>query len=179
MKELMLARNGNKPVPGGPSARMAWRFHRQGIWRVRPLLGGIDAWRERHYPSGTPHAFSCVKCRQFDGCQPGTKPLNRCPRMWFLPCPQRPNSNGHLAIRWVRRTYRVWPVAVMIYGGGVEPGSSPNIERPAKKFRQNVLPHTYFPFMILFLDCAVSSVVEHYLDTVGVTGSNPVSRTIS
>ena len=25
---------------------------------------------------------------------------------------------------------------------------------------------------------AVSSVVEHYLDTVGVTGSNPVSRTI-
>jgi hypothetical protein len=29
----------------------------------------------------------------------------------------------------------------------------------------------------LFL-CAVSSVVEHYLDTVGVTGSKPVSRTI-
>ena len=25
---------------------------------------------------------------------------------------------------------------------------------------------------------AVSSVVEHYLDTVGVTGSNPVSRTV-
>ena len=25
---------------------------------------------------------------------------------------------------------------------------------------------------------AVSSVVEHYLDTVGVTGSKPVSRTI-
>ena len=30
----------------------------------------------------------------------------------------------------------------------------------------------------IFLECAVSSVVEHYLDTVGVTGSNPVSRTI-
>ena len=29
-----------------------------------------------------------------------------------------------------------------------------------------------------FDGCAVSSVVEHYLDTVGVTGSNPVSRTI-
>src|SRR5438034_9080860 len=29
----------------------------------------------------------------------------------------------------------------------------------------------------LFLG-AVSSVVEHYLDTVGVTGSNPVSRTM-
>jgi hypothetical protein len=26
--------------------------------------------------------------------------------------------------------------------------------------------------------CAVSSVVEHFLDTEGVTGSNPVSRTI-
>jgi hypothetical protein len=30
----------------------------------------------------------------------------------------------------------------------------------------------------IYLGCAVSSVVEHYLDTVGVTGSNPVSRTI-
>ncbi len=29
------------------------------------------------------------------------------------------------------------------------------------------------------LSCAVSSVVEHFLDTEGVTGSNPVSRTIS
>jgi hypothetical protein len=27
-------------------------------------------------------------------------------------------------------------------------------------------------------ESAVSSVVEHYLDTVGVTGSNPVSRTM-
>ena len=26
--------------------------------------------------------------------------------------------------------------------------------------------------------CAVSSVVEHHIDTVGVTGSKPVSRTI-
>jgi hypothetical protein len=29
----------------------------------------------------------------------------------------------------------------------------------------------------LLINRAVSSVVEHYLDTVGVTGSNPVSRT--
>jgi len=28
-----------------------------------------------------------------------------------------------------------------------------------------------------FFECAVSSVVEHYLDTVGVSGSNPLSRT--
>jgi integrase len=32
--------------------------------------------------------------------------------------------------------------------------------------------------MKTLLDCAVSSVVEHYIDTVGVGGSNPPSRTI-
>jgi rhodanese-related sulfurtransferase len=33
------------------SARMALLLHRNGIQRVRPLLGGIDAWRERNYPT--------------------------------------------------------------------------------------------------------------------------------
>jgi len=33
------------------SARMALLLHRNGILRVRPLLGGIDAWRERNYPT--------------------------------------------------------------------------------------------------------------------------------
>ena len=33
------------------SARMALLLHRNGIVRVRPLLGGIDAWRERSYPT--------------------------------------------------------------------------------------------------------------------------------
>ena len=33
--------------------------------------------------------------------------------------------------------------------------------------------------IVAALPCAVSSVVEHYLDTVGVTGSNPVSRSCS
>ena len=33
------------------SARMALLLHRNGITRVRPLLGGIDAWRERKYPT--------------------------------------------------------------------------------------------------------------------------------
>jgi membrane protein DedA with SNARE-associated domain/rhodanese-related sulfurtransferase len=33
------------------SARMALLLRRKGITRVRPLLGGIDAWRERHYPT--------------------------------------------------------------------------------------------------------------------------------
>ncbi len=33
------------------SARMALVLHRNGIPRVRPLLGGIDAWRERNYPT--------------------------------------------------------------------------------------------------------------------------------
>jgi membrane protein DedA with SNARE-associated domain/rhodanese-related sulfurtransferase len=32
------------------SARVALQLHRKGILRVRPLLGGIDAWRERNYP---------------------------------------------------------------------------------------------------------------------------------
>jgi len=32
------------------SARVALLLHRKGIVRVRPLLGGIDAWRARGYP---------------------------------------------------------------------------------------------------------------------------------
>jgi membrane protein DedA with SNARE-associated domain/rhodanese-related sulfurtransferase len=32
------------------SAKAALLLHRRGILRVRPLLGGIDAWRERNYP---------------------------------------------------------------------------------------------------------------------------------
>jgi len=32
------------------SARLALLLHRQGIVRVRPLQGGIDAWRGRNYP---------------------------------------------------------------------------------------------------------------------------------
>jgi membrane protein DedA with SNARE-associated domain/rhodanese-related sulfurtransferase len=32
------------------SARIALLLHRRGISRVRPLLGGFDAWRERNYP---------------------------------------------------------------------------------------------------------------------------------
>jgi membrane protein DedA with SNARE-associated domain/rhodanese-related sulfurtransferase len=33
------------------SARMALRLRQEGITRVRPLLGGIAAWRERNYPT--------------------------------------------------------------------------------------------------------------------------------
>jgi rhodanese-related sulfurtransferase len=33
------------------SERVALLLHRKGILRVRPLLGGIDAWRERNYPT--------------------------------------------------------------------------------------------------------------------------------
>ncbi|MGO8766460.1 MAG: VTT domain-containing protein [Limisphaerales bacterium] len=32
------------------SARAALQLHRKGISRVRPLLGGLDAWRDRNYP---------------------------------------------------------------------------------------------------------------------------------
>ena len=34
----------------GGSAKIARRLQRNGITRVRPLLGGIEAWRERQYP---------------------------------------------------------------------------------------------------------------------------------
>jgi membrane protein DedA with SNARE-associated domain/rhodanese-related sulfurtransferase len=33
------------------SARLALRLQRKGFTRVRPLLGGIDAWRELNYPT--------------------------------------------------------------------------------------------------------------------------------
>jgi rhodanese-related sulfurtransferase len=33
------------------SARMALLLHRSGMLRVRPLLGGIDAWRARNFPT--------------------------------------------------------------------------------------------------------------------------------
>jgi len=32
------------------SARIALQLHRKGVSRVRPLLGGIDVWRDRKYP---------------------------------------------------------------------------------------------------------------------------------
>ena len=35
------------------SARVALRLHRRGITRVRPLLGGIDAWRDLKFPLET------------------------------------------------------------------------------------------------------------------------------
>lgn len=40
------------------SARLALRLKRKGFTRVRPLLGGIDAWRKEKYPldSGNRHA---------------------------------------------------------------------------------------------------------------------------
>jgi membrane protein DedA with SNARE-associated domain/rhodanese-related sulfurtransferase len=36
------------------SARIALRLQRRGFSRVRPLQGGIDAWRERNYPTDLP-----------------------------------------------------------------------------------------------------------------------------
>jgi rhodanese-related sulfurtransferase len=32
------------------AVRTAFLLHRRGLTRVRPLLGGLDAWRERNYP---------------------------------------------------------------------------------------------------------------------------------
>jgi rhodanese-related sulfurtransferase len=35
------------------SARVALQLHRKGFTRVRPLLGGIDAWRKNNFPIET------------------------------------------------------------------------------------------------------------------------------
>ena len=35
------------------AARVAWELKRKGLARVRPLQGGIAAWRERNYPLGS------------------------------------------------------------------------------------------------------------------------------
>ncbi len=32
------------------SAKLAMLLQRNGLTRVRPLLGGLDAWRQRNYP---------------------------------------------------------------------------------------------------------------------------------
>jgi hypothetical protein len=50
-----------------------------------------------------------------------------------------------------------------------------------QKKRQNHLPNARSLRSLApanCASCAVSSVVEHYLDTVGVRGSKPLSRTI-
>gem|GEM_PF-1295152 len=46
-----------------------------------------------------------------------------------------------------------------------------------QKIPEKMLPHQKNPSSI-FLRCALSSVVEHYLHTVGVAGSKPAARTI-
>ncbi len=66
---------------------------------------------------------------------------------------------------------------------GWSPASAQADERRMKNFVSHP-PHLGLPFgpgLGKYVSAslgAVSSVVEHYLDTVGVTGSNPVSRTI-
>jgi membrane protein DedA with SNARE-associated domain/rhodanese-related sulfurtransferase len=69
------------------SASLALRLQRQGFTRVRPLLGGIVAWRERNYPTerwlsaGTPAAPSpsaslaaaALPITAGPGCETGSK----------------------------------------------------------------------------------------------------------
>jgi membrane protein DedA with SNARE-associated domain/rhodanese-related sulfurtransferase len=42
------------------SARVALQLQRKGFTRVRPLLGGLDAWREQNYPTETRTASGIV-----------------------------------------------------------------------------------------------------------------------
>jgi len=57
------------------SARVALQLHRKGISRVRPLLGGIDGWRDRKYPM-TPKVMGVASAQvQFAGSDtPPAKP---------------------------------------------------------------------------------------------------------
>jgi hypothetical protein len=80
-----------------------------------------------------------------------------------------------------------WPPPPMPFGDGFQgcPALNPS---PASKMKLRCA--IFFAKMALRFSklitsfqegrsgCAVSSVVEHYLDTVGVGGSNPPSRTI-
>ena len=59
-----------------------------------------------------------------------------------------------------------------------DPGATGSSRRGCDLEKNLVRSHQVLRFRPLRNGCAVSSVVEHYLDTVGVTGSNPVSRTI-
>ena len=58
------------------SARVALVLHRKGVTRVRPLLGGIDAWRELNYPlapaSRPPKSVTPIQ----DGAAAQSKPSN-------------------------------------------------------------------------------------------------------
>jgi rhodanese-related sulfurtransferase len=42
------------------SARVALQLHRKGFTRVRPLLGGIDTWRNLNYPMETRNASAAT-----------------------------------------------------------------------------------------------------------------------
>jgi len=53
------------------SARLALRLRRKGITRVRPLLGGIDAWRDRNYPLESSSRAPLVLTVDVQGARPG------------------------------------------------------------------------------------------------------------
>jgi len=60
------------------SARVALQLHRKGISRVRPLLGGIEAWRDRKYP--TQLRTLEVTSTEFRFTEAGTPPAGPSPR---------------------------------------------------------------------------------------------------
>ena len=55
------------------SARMALQLRQQGIVRVRPLLGGIEAWRERKYPTDV-RTVGVTTVQGFSFVQGGSQP---------------------------------------------------------------------------------------------------------
>ena len=64
------------------SARVALLLHRKGITRVRPLLGGIDSWRDHNYP-----------------LEPASRPPNRLGTITPIPPAGKPENRGTTVVR--------------------------------------------------------------------------------
>jgi membrane protein DedA with SNARE-associated domain/rhodanese-related sulfurtransferase len=63
------------------SARLALQLQRRGFTRVRPLLGGIDAWREQNYPT-QPRAAVIVGADAGTLRNGGSAPVKVIERSW-------------------------------------------------------------------------------------------------
>jgi len=75
------------------SARAALRLHRKGFARVRPLLGGIDAWRELNYPM-EPRAPAVAPALAADPADPAAGSLKLAPNPLFVQEQTQPNRAG-------------------------------------------------------------------------------------
>ena len=105
-------------------------------------------------------------------------------RPWLVGRALRARRGGHAPSPRLRRTRRTARPAFLpsVTDASLEIsclGSSMRQPRPFPAcFAKSCLPGAGDTAYVQRMRGAVSSVVEHYLDTVGVTGSSPVPRTI-